>query len=102
MTSLAPIGRASREAIDERPGYERWHLSADDERVAKRLLALGADGVGGFVEGDANALVRAPGEPTLAAWLREHDGPLDWHATLAFVSSSVDMTDGETMAADTF
>ena len=73
---------------------ERWRLAREHARVARRLLALGAEGVGGFVEGGEDAggwwLARAPGAPTLATWLREHDGPVAWRTALALAASLAD------------
>ncbi len=91
MTRALPaIGRATREAITD-DGGERWGLGPADARVAVRLLALGKEGVGGFVEGGEEAggswLRRASGEPTLAAWLRDHPGPVPWREAVTMIAA---------------
>ncbi|MBX3230966.1 MAG: hypothetical protein KIT84_36515 [Labilithrix sp.] len=49
MTELDPIGRAKRETHGE--GAELWRLPASDAGVARRLVAFGEAGVGGFAPG---------------------------------------------------
>jgi hypothetical protein len=61
--ALEARGRAQRFAC---AGGELWRLPSSDSAVGERLLALGAEGVGGFVEGgideDGVWLVRRRGE----------------------------------------
>jgi len=69
--ALGDVGRARRFAAG--PRRELWRLAADDERIAERLLELGAAGIGGFVEAgrddDGVWLLRSKGEENLADWL---------------------------------
>jgi hypothetical protein len=71
--SLGGLGRAQR--FDACHGRELWRFAPADEAAARRLLALGERGVGGFAVGGLDArgpwLVRAPLRPTLATWLKE-------------------------------
>lgn len=60
--SSGRYGRVLRERTGD--GGERWTFEASDRAVRDRLLALGRNGVGGFVEAEALALERRV-EPTL-------------------------------------
>jgi eukaryotic-like serine/threonine-protein kinase len=75
-TEAEPVGRASRRVGS---GIEVYIAPASDERVGDRLLALGAAGVGGFVDGGVDDegvwLVRDVGGRTLGEQLRERKGP---------------------------
>jgi hypothetical protein len=77
---LPAIGRAERRASG--PGRELWRFALADEAVARRLLHLGAEGVGGFLEGgvdgDGAWLVRRASGSTLHELLRTRKGPWPW------------------------
>jgi hypothetical protein len=87
--TLGDLGRARRFALPD--ARELWRMAAGDRSVAERLERLGSRGVGGFVvagEDDEGVwLVRAPLEPTLARWMKEHDGPRPWRDVLRLAIS---------------
>jgi hypothetical protein len=68
-------------------GRELWRLASADRSIAERLERLGSRGIGCFCDAgeddDGVWLVRASLEPTLARWLKEHDGPRPWRSVLA-------------------
>lgn len=84
--SNEPIARAGRARRFACGAGELWRLAAEDEPLARRLLALGVEGVGGFTDGgldDGGAwLVRTKTAPTLASWLDEHEGPIRWRESV--------------------
>jgi len=71
-------------------GGEIQRLPPGSEKLAERLLALGARGVGGFGAGgrddDGPYLVRTAAGPRLAAWLRDRE-PIEWREAVARVRS---------------
>ncbi len=75
--ALEPIGQARRVALDH--GRELWRIA--DEAKHRELLELGAQGLGGFVEGGRDEhgpwLIRAASTDSLGEWLatREQAGP---------------------------
>src|SRR5262245_12035672 len=77
-------GRATRFEANNEAGarVELWRLDASDERIADRLLDLGAAGVGGFVQGGVDELgpwlVRGPLGSELAQRIRERKGAWPW------------------------
>jgi eukaryotic-like serine/threonine-protein kinase len=75
--TLPPRGRATRAASG--PGREIFRLPAGSEALGDRLLALGAEGVGGFVDGGLDGegvwLVRRTDGARLAEALRNRKGP---------------------------
>lgn len=83
---LAQCGRATRHEVAEAEGgaadREIWRLPAADEAVGDRLLALGAEGLGGFVDGGIDEegvwLLRLAGGATLAERMRARKGPWPW------------------------
>src|SRR5688572_31602254 len=79
-----PRGRARRFATG---GEELWRFDAADVEIADRLLELGRDGVGGFVDGGADDegpwLVRALPDKTLAELRRAERGPWPGRRVLA-------------------
>ncbi len=87
--ALPPAGRARRESIGD--GRELWRFSPSDAGVRARLLALGRHGVGRFEvppgDGDTDAAVRLPTEPSLRASWTEAPMPLPqalpWSTSLA-------------------
>lgn len=86
---LADLGRARRVSLSS--GAELWRLASADRSVAERLERLGSRGIGGFVDAGEDDegvwLVRAPLEPTLSRWMKEHDGPRPWRDVLALALS---------------
>ena len=74
------VGRAHRQALVG--GRELWRLPADAEPVARRLRALGARGIGGFVDAGLDEqgpwLVRSGHGDSLEDWLGAHRGPRAW------------------------
>ncbi|APR75577.1 serine/threonine protein kinase [Minicystis rosea] len=86
---LAPIGRASRLASP--PDAEIWRLARADEATAKRLLDLGAAGVGGFIaggiDGDDVWLARRASGTTLHDALRARKGAWPWRDAVGLVAT---------------
>lgn len=86
---LGDLGRARRVSLAD--SRELWRLSSSDRSIAERLERLGSRGIGGFVDAgeddDGVWLVRAALEPTLARWMKEHDGPRPWRDVLALALS---------------
>ncbi len=98
--ALSELGRARRFEIAS--GGELFRLSADDERVALRLLALGAHGIGGFAsagqDDDGIWLVRSPADPTLSSFLRGRS--LSWKDALSLglsLSAALAHAEGESL-----
>jgi len=88
--SLTAFGRASRAEVDsESAGMVSTLLRLDreDEGVARRLLELGASGLGGVgdggVDGQGPWLVRSLPETTLASRFRAEKGPWPWRDALS-------------------
>jgi len=83
--ALADVGRARRFEAGE--GRELWRFASADRGVAERLLRLGAQGLGGFVEGgedpDGVWLFRATGA-SLSDWWKQ---PRAWRDVVALVGS---------------
>lgn len=85
--ALSDVGRARR--FELASSGELFRMSAEDERVALRLIALGGHGIGGFTtageDDDGIWLVRSPAEPTLAAFFRGR--ALPWKDALSLARS---------------
>lgn len=79
------LGRARR--FDLTGGGELWRFADAEDPALRRLLSLGAEGIGGFTQGgcdDEGAwLRRMPAEPTLATLFGERDEPGPWRDALA-------------------
>ncbi len=71
-------------------GRELRRLPPGSDKLADRLIALGARGVGGFTtsgrDDEGAFLVREAPGPALASWLRDR-GPVDWRQAVAMVRS---------------
>jgi hypothetical protein len=82
-------GRARRFATG---GEELWRFDPADLEIAERLLELGREGVGGFVDGGVDDvgpwLVRALPEQTLAALRRAERGPWPGRRVLSILSGA--------------
>jgi eukaryotic-like serine/threonine-protein kinase len=69
---------------------ETRRLPPGSEKLADRLLALGARGVGGFSAGgrddEGSWLARDAAGPRLAEWLRDRE-PVEWRVAVAMVGS---------------
>lgn len=83
--TLAPRGRATR--AESGPGREIFRLPASSEALGDRLLALGAEGVGGFSDGGLDAegvwLVRRTDGARLGETLRDRKGPWPFREAVA-------------------
>ncbi|MCA9682894.1 MAG: hypothetical protein KC457_11905, partial [Myxococcales bacterium] len=87
---LEPVGQARRQALDD--GRERWELPAALEGRVEELLALGAAGLGGFVEGGVGEsgpwLVREVVRRRLHDALEEQgDEPAPWRPVVEVVAA---------------
>ena len=71
---------------------ELWRFAPGREGAVRRILQLGARGIGGFVDGgddDAGAwAVRARMGTTLAGWMKGHGGPVPWRDAVAIGSGT--------------
>ncbi|HEY8146933.1 MAG TPA: hypothetical protein VIG06_29835 [Kofleriaceae bacterium] len=72
---------------------ENLRLPPGREKLAARLLALGARGVGGFTAGgrddEGSWLAREAAAPRLGEWLRDRE-PVEWRQAAALVRSLAD------------
>lgn len=79
---MPPLGRASLWELGAGRDGEVWRLPAGEEATGDRLLSLGAAGIGGFIEGGADAegvwLLRRHASPTLSDRMKERRGPWPW------------------------
>ncbi|WP_181197373.1 hypothetical protein [Enhygromyxa salina] len=88
--ALESVGEARRFACAD--GRELWRLPSSRATQADELLALGPEGLGGFVEGGRDDegpwLVRERAETRLSALLGTHEGhPLAWRPVVELVAA---------------